>query len=225
MRCMRVSLLMVILLVVLATSACLADSASRVVIRAEYGPAAPARIVQDLQQRVPDAAPDLVRKSLPPALADHAWQLQVARSERGVLLSIALEGTPNEAKALALAVISPLEEFLQETGGDYSQQVTLQTSWLQLPVNLELRELRDLSRFQQGALWVFLAIVGGTLSVFLAWRGFRRLNKLAFPNYWGWPVIGLLPESLTKVAKPYHLQSKPCQAMGHFFLQCSKVLR
>lgn len=215
---------------VLALSAHAAGLA-RAEITAEYGPTAPSKIIQDLQTRAQNEVLGLFLDSFPADLRGRAWQIQVDEASGGVTVHLALEGSPGEVRRAAEALMVPIEDLVHEVGGDYSAQVKLETPAFSLPgialPRVSWSGLPNLPGVPAGkALAGALVAGGGALLVaFLIRRGLGGSKRLPLPSVWGAPVLGLLPESLARVGKLYHLQSKPCQAMGHFFLQQAQTVR
>lgn len=222
----------------LLAGAALAAGLGRAEITAEYGPTAPSKIVQDLQTRAQNEVPALFLDAFPQELRGRAWQLQVDDASGGVTVQVAIEGSATDIKKAAEALVVPLEDLVHEVGGDYSAKVTLKTSAFSLPsISLPHVTLPSVSwpsmpsgvpgggaaKALAGAI---LAGGGALLVAFLVRRGLKGGSKrLPLPSLWGAPVLGLLPESLARVGKLYHLQSKPCQAMGYFFLQQAPTVR
>ncbi len=202
-------------------------------IVAEYGPTAPSKIVEDLQARAQTDVPNLFLDAMPKDLEGRAWQVSVDDASGGIAVQVDVEGSVGDAKQAAQALIVPLEDLVHEVGGDYSASVTLETSGFQLPgITLPrfsvpgMPKLPDLPGGAGKALaGAILAGAGALLVVFLIRRGLKGPKRLPLPTLWGSPVLGLLPESLARVGKLYHLQSKPCQAMGYFFMQQAHSVR
>ncbi|MBM3266926.1 MAG: hypothetical protein FJZ01_04680 [Candidatus Sericytochromatia bacterium] len=211
----------------------LAEGMSHAALTAEYGPTAPERIVADLQARARSDVPALFLGALPKDLEGRAWQIAVETASGGISVQVEVEGSPADAKAAAQALIVPLEDLVHEVGGDYSAQVTLESSGFALPglalPKLALPELPKVPGIPGGAgmaaVGAIVAGAGALLVFFLIRRGLRGPKRLPLPTLWGAPVLGLLPESLARVGKLYHLQSKPCQAMGYFFMQQAPSIR
>ncbi|MBU6429368.1 MAG: hypothetical protein KGR26_10180, partial [Cyanobacteria bacterium REEB65] len=191
-------------------------------IRAEFGPAAPIDIVESLQSRVASDT-EQIYQALPPDFKGRDFSIAVADTPRGVDLGLQIDGSPSEVKRVANAIAMPLQDVAQEVGGDYAVAVTVHTTGLQLP---ELPPIAmpkiGTPRLPPGTWQIFAwsALAGSGLAILaLVMRRARRPrqpSRLPFAMHWRAPVLGLLPESLTRVDKLYHLQSKPCQAMGYF---------
>ncbi|MBM3275328.1 MAG: hypothetical protein FJZ00_09255 [Candidatus Sericytochromatia bacterium] len=222
---------------VLAAVAAEAAGLSRAEITAEYGPTAPEKIVRDLQVRTDRDAFILFTQALPEAMRGKPFELAVDPASGGVTVRLAIEGSSSDAKMVAQAMMVPLEDLVHEVGGDYSAKVTVKAPGFEMPglgmPNFSLPKLPDLPAMPalpaDGAAkavgGAVLAGGGALLVVFLIRRGFKGPKRLPLPTLWGSPVLGLLPESLARVGKLYHLQSKPCQAMGYFFMQQAHAVR
>ncbi len=224
----------------------LAGSLGRFDVRAEYGPDAPPDIAVRLQQRL-EADPSPLYGALPADLKGRAFSMDIREIPRGVDVALSIQGTPRDAEVAARAIARPLSDIAQEEGGDFAEKTTVTGStftWPTLPrlrwPHLELPQLGlpkgtlpaagsnlhlgTMARAIAGSIAAFGA--AALLVGFLRRRGSGPSNPKSPPaKFWGSPVLGLLPESLARVGKLYHLQSKPCQALSHFFGQQAEGTR
>lgn len=232
--CVDMRLFLPLALLLLTGLPAVAADLSESAITAEYGPTAPAKIVRDLQARVDTDIPQLVQEAIPAELRGHAFQMDVEQASRGVKVHLAIEGSSKDANQLAKAISGPLEDLVHEVGGDYSAQVSIKMagglsfptlSLPAMPAMPKMPVMPQLPAIPQAVAFAVLAGIGAIIVAFVLRRGRGKSRKLPLPTFWGFPVLGLLPESLVRVGKLYHLQSKPCQAMGYFFLQQAQGLR
>ena len=215
-------------------------------VRAEYGPDAPRDLATRLWQHL-EADPSPLYGALPADLRGRAFSMDIREIPRGVDVALSIEGTPDDAEAAARAIAQPLSDIAQEQGGDYAEKTTVTGStfaWPTLPPlrwphlalpQLSLPRLAWPSPGRGPHLGTVVRAIAGSLAAFgaaallvgLMRRGGSRPSNRKSPpaTFWGAPVLGLLPESLARVGKLYHLQSKPCQALSHFFGQQAEGAR
>lgn len=205
-------------------------------IKAEYGPDAPALVVTRLQGRVQED-PSPLYGALPSSLKAQGFALSISNTPRGVDVQIQVAGSAQDAKAAAEAIARPLTDLAQEEGGDFAERTTVRGegfAWPGLP-ELPSLPLSAPGSATAGVAWIdrvrplagALAALGlAALLVGLLRRRKRGSGKkMPMATLWGAPVLGLLPESLARVGKLYHLQSKPCQALAYYFGQHARDRR
>lgn len=182
-------------------------------LEAEFGPTAPEAVVRQFQEEADRRVPEWMGANPAASASADGWALMLERTPRGLVVRMEMPADATvDAAPVAEALRQPMAGLLREVGGNYSTRLDVRVpqSGLSLP----------------GGPWVAvpavaaMIVVGGGLLLLS-----RRRGRTGVPRLWGIPVIGVLPESLLRLGRLYHLQAKPCQAMTWFFLQRAGVRR
>lgn len=177
-------------------------------LEAEFGPTAPEAVVRQFQVEAGRRLPGWMGGRPEAGAEAEGWAVLLEETPRGVVVRMELPpGATADAAPVAEAFRQPMELLLREVGASYSTRLDVQVPSVPSPG-------------LPGGPWLpaagAVAVVGAVALIVLR---FRRARPAGTPRLWGLPVIGVLPESLLRLGRLYHLQAKPCQAMTWFFLQ------
>ncbi|MEB3298529.1 MAG: hypothetical protein VKO21_03490 [Candidatus Sericytochromatia bacterium] len=174
-------------------------------IEAEFGPTAPAGIVRRFQDEAALRLPRWMAEGPASGAVESGWSVELEETPRGVILKMETAADVDQA---AQAFRQPLAGLLEEVGGAYTTR---------------LEVVPSAGSPERTSSWMAYAAAVGAAVLLLGGLGAtvarRRVSRAPRASLWGLPVVGVLPESLLRLGRLYHLQAKPCQAMAWFFAQ------